>query len=206
MATVTTTLTLAPTPIPWISPGVRAGNQGRPPIGKIVFTGAGTIPLKDAANESQVIFNFTLPRNFFYRLIFFEWSAQSTALTVFARGTGFEPEAKCEISENGAIQYRFPVQNRLMQDYNTDVLTTIGGAKTDDDAETNDFQAWYRAPVDISQYFIDASQAAVCAATWMDTSADATAATPVQVRAEALKYTIEQAQAWPVSTPQLIFG
>lgn len=206
MATVTTTFTLLGRRVPWLSQAPRAAYRGSQPLGKLIFTASGTIPAKGAADESEVIFTFTFPPNYFYRLLFFEWSSQGTASANFSRASGFEPEARCEISEAAVTAYQFPVQNRLMNDYVADNLTSIGSAKTQPDSVTNDFQAWYRAPRDISLYFIDASAAAVFEATWMDTSGGTTVAIPTQLRAEVLQYTIEQAQSWAPATPQLIFG
>lgn len=184
----------------FVSPGYAA--RARPPdapIAKIVYEDTVTITAKGANDETKLALNILLPDNFFYRCLFFDWTAISSGVIALQPTTGFELAARGEILTNSATAYRFMAYNEVS-------LTTAAQAnafKINDDSVTSDFGAYYCA--DLSKFFFLGANSSAIKVIWMDTSADATAAVFMTYRVEVLQFTIEQGIDFDTNKPALTY-
>ncbi len=200
MATVTIAIADTGLMETWDNPAAQSGVVTAGPVGRVQFSGTTSITAKGATDETEVILTLSLPRGYFYRLANLHWSAFSTSATPFAPSNGFEFAAPGIVAENGVSTYRFFMMNDLAK-YWADSLVgggqVIGAVKTDPDTVTNDFGTIFYPGTGLSSYFIDASGAnSTVLISWMDTSADATAAVSFLHFGQAYMYTVEQGRSW----------
>ncbi len=200
MATVTTNSDPEGQPQHWIGPiSTRAGVSGASPIGKIIFADDFTVAAKINTNESRVVMTATLPTGYFYRPSLLSVTALGTSKAAFNTTNGFEVGMGGEIAENSVLVYNFAVPNVGFTDGSLAI-------KTEDDAVTNDFQAYFLPRQPLSQILINASQGtSILELTWIDTSADATAAIQIRWRLEVMQLTIEQGLSFNVNAPALTY-
>lgn len=193
MATVTTTNV----PAPVLRPLVKSPDPSAP-FAELLFSGSFVVPLKDAANESQVIISCVMPGLFVYRLTSLEIFIQSSGVDRF---DDIEDAWTVVLTENQVTTRRFPLFG----------LTEFAAAgtrgpaiKIAPDATTDDFGTWF-GPIatKIGNQLIDASTgASIMTFQIMDTSSDSTSAFTVVFRFLASAYTITQYEAAPINTPR----
>lgn len=149
----------------------------------------------------------TLPPGYFYRPSKLTINALGTATATFNGNNGFQVGMQGLFFENGVLAYTFGIFN--IQNLANIAGTTVNAAaaiKIADDAVTNDFQAFFLTREPISQILLDARQGTTtCQITWMDTSADATAAISVNWRLEMMRFTVEQGLSYEVNAPILTY-
>jgi len=189
------TTTSAPTGIPilWEASGARAGNQSPLPIGRIIFDATFPVAIKDAADQRQIIFTATLPRNFYHRLTSLEIQILGASIADF---DDMEAAGRCLITENQATVHNFSIINLVLRD---DPSRTA--VRWTDSGVTNDFATWFGTmESDISRWLINAAQGvSIVQLQLMDVSADASAALSISWRLEADMFTVEQAAAAPAN-------
>lgn len=201
MATVTTAIPLVASSRSFASPATRTGSKSAAPIQRMIFTAVATIALKDAANESLVIWTATLPAKFYYRIASMRIAVQSVALAEFS---DWEPMMSALVTENQASVYQFALWNECQ-------FYLAGGqesVKIDQDSVTNDFGTFFspQGPVQPSQYLIDASKGtSIVQIKWVDSSSDATAATGSQARLEIDQFRTPNANQAPLNTSVLVY-
>jgi len=201
MATILTSVALVAASRSFASPGTATGSRSAAPIQRLIFTGAATIALKDAANESQVTFSATLPAKFFYRIASMRIAAQSTASGVFS---DWENGMDVVVTENQVSVYNFALYNEML------LIGNASSFKGDPDAVTNDFVTFFSPMQGVvqppSQFLIDASKGlSIIQTNWIDTSSDSTAATTVQARYEIDQFRTPNANAAPLNTSVLVY-
>lgn len=207
MATVTTNITSIPQPQSWAGPSsTRAGVSGTSPVGKIIFADTFAVAAKGATDESRVLIRAIFPPGFYYRPSQLWLTARGTAKAVFDAAAGFQLAIGGLFLEDTTVVYDFALLNILAAGSLSAASVLAVAAKTEDDAETNDFQAWFASRQPIAQMMINASRGeSNCELTWMDSSSDTTTAISISWRLEMLRFTIEQGVSYEVNAPALTY-
>ncbi len=181
----------------FINPATEGGRRfPGTPIGKgHLRSTAVTVPAKDAADENLVSLTFVLPRNFAYRITSFSFTSVSTSVAVYTPATGFELGARGTVIVDGTDEFFVPLVNEVQRDLG------VPAFKGFDDSVTNDFIAYFSDQGAFSHFMMFARTSLTIQARWMDTSADATAASSIVFSCEALQYTIDQALGYVPNAP-----
>lgn len=205
MATITTTSNPIGIRAPWV--GAFAGVAGSSPplnqaIGKILFFDDFAVATKDAANESLVEMQATLPPGYFYRIQQLWYTGQSTGASPFLSGLSLA--GRLHVTEAGVVTY----QGSMFSNVEWKTASSLGAIATGVSSVTNNFQTWYFPDAEnpLSQFLIDArlgtSEVLI---DWVDISTDATTAVQVQWRLEVLQFTVEQGLSAGPNSPILTF-
>ena len=198
MATVTTTNSNNGLTATWNNPAARSSTRDNPyPIGKIVYESSFVVAAKGAADETEVIMSWTLPRNYYYRL-------GTTMFNIIAGDSAslldFELMAGMTITENQVSRYQLTYTNQF-------ALVNGSGSgrsfKARADAVTQDFLSPFLL-TRVPDQLIDASQgSSVVTTRILDSSADTSLTVTFSFYCEAFMYTVEQARHMTVPMPAL---
>lgn len=195
-------IAIATTVVPHVfaSPGVATGSRSAAPIARLGFRSLTTLPAKDAADEQVVTITSTMPPKFIYRIAHISAFAVSTSIAVFA---DYQATMPVVVNENGGVVHNFGLLNDLI-----DLSGPSGlGFKLADDTVTNDFGALYNVKArDTSQLLINAIRGTnTIVVTWIDSTADATAAVSLSFSLTLDQFTPAQWNAAPLNTSVLTY-
>jgi len=191
MATVTTNITSNGNLRTWTSPARQDGS-----FGEIVFTGAATVAAKGAADESHVITTFTLPRNYYWRIMFIDFFITAGDTATFV---DYEPAMRGQYTENQVTAANFQVYN------DHDFRTGNEAFKFNPDSVTQDFCTFFTASNDLQARLVNAAQGvSQVRMDWMDTSADTSLALGVFFNGRAIAYSVNQGREERNNSPTLV--
>lgn len=193
MANVATTVFVTANPIIWTNPSNIGGNESGIPMGLLHFKAVTPIPAKDALNTSEVTWNCTLPRNFVYRLAWFNFTLQ--------------------VAEIGNFNTSLRMQNLVAADATRPSGIWMIGPSIAIVAAPGVIQGAYNVGTnnvgigDPSRIWIDAQAGSGNSEIkLMDIHADATSAGSGRLDTAWYIYTVDALNSWRFNSPTLVTG
>ncbi len=196
MATVETTVTIAPELNSWVNPSNAGGDESGVPTGSVLFQTNAVIPAKADVDQNLLQVQMILPRNFVYRLD--DWIVQLAAPTAspvrdFQTGIGVNVTQDRVGLPAVTVQGMSFTNDGLIQRKDISTGNGGGGFQT--------VQPYMRPAMGAFVYtMIAGGQVRLFLA---DVTATTTATASLRVYVSFLQYTVDAYNAWRLKTPSL---